>query len=331
MGTPHLEISIDPTSESSLQEGCLKVLKHVRPSWVENEIKTKMFTDGLTNKLVGGWKEGFKEDLVLVRVYGDKTEQYIDRGAEVENMKLLESGGNGAKLYATFQNGLAYEFVAGRVVEPGQQVPQVYREVARTLAQMHSIELPEGRRCPGVWSFLRRLASIYPSGELPGLLTKEELEKEIYLMESSLSNSSSPIVFSHNDAMPANMVVTNTGTVRLIDLEYSGPNYAAFDIANLFNEWIGFDLQNMDFVGNYPTEEKVEDWLTHYLTQFNGERPDMNTLKDLRAEVQRFSKVNHLVWSTWSVIQAVSSSIDYDYFEYARIRLGEYLKLKTEQ
>ena len=31
-------------------------------------------------------------------------------------------------------------------------------------------------------------------------------------------------------------VVTNAGTVRLIDLEYSGPNYAAFDIANLFNE-----------------------------------------------------------------------------------------------
>ena len=143
----------------------------------------------------------------------------------------------------------------------------------------------------------------------------------------------------------------------------------------------------MDFVRNYPTEEKVnnakvqiyqplsscfnsnstfhdsamcvgqlyngtmenkfvkkmvqvEDWLTHYLTQFNGERPAMvsvfwddrmtvfvsytfvltlffsgeliwwqscsclqNTLRDLRAEVQRFSKVNHLVWSTWSVIQ----------------------------
>ena len=27
---------------------------------------------------------------------------------------------------------------------------QVYREVARTLAQMHSIQLPEGRRNPGV-------------------------------------------------------------------------------------------------------------------------------------------------------------------------------------
>ena len=74
----------------------MKVLKHVRPAWMENGIKTKvlllkmflvvlmfcsshvwkdvvhgshlqMFTDGLTNKLVGGWKDGFKEDLVLVR------------------------------------------------------------------------------------------------------------------------------------------------------------------------------------------------------------------------------------------------------------------------
>ena len=118
-------------------------------------------------------------------------------------------------------------------------------------------------------------------------------------MESSLGESSSPIVFSHNDALPANMViimimiswyislwwrwyvpaifasqhdddddvdyviiiveiklwwqwdnkgvhnyddncdqvVTDIGKVRLIDLEYSGPNYAAFDIANLFNEY----------------------------------------------------------------------------------------------
>jgi len=166
-----------------------------------------MFTDGLTNKLMGGWREGAKQDTVLVRVYGDKTEQYIDRGAEVENMRLLESGGNGAKLYATFENGLAYEFVAGRVVEAGQQAPEVYREVARTLAQMHSIQLPEGRRTPGVWSFLRKLASLYPDREMTGLLTKEQLEQEISL-EESLSDSLSPIVFAHNDAnTPNNLII----------------------------------------------------------------------------------------------------------------------------
>ena len=33
-------------------------------------------------------------------------------------------------------------------------------------------------------------------------------------------------------------MVTDNGKVRLIDLEYSGPNYAAFDIANLLSEYI---------------------------------------------------------------------------------------------
>ena len=36
-------------------------------------------------------------------------------------------------------------------------------------------------------------------------------------------------------------VVTDSGKVRLIDLEYSGPNYAAFDIGNLFNEYEDYD------------------------------------------------------------------------------------------
>ena len=100
-----------------MQEGYLEVLRHVRPGWRKEQIKTKvlnpspnyfptkcfatclkklmadvhvcrcsclqmfifadvhvcrcsclqMFTDGLTNKLVGGWVEGTREDTVLVR------------------------------------------------------------------------------------------------------------------------------------------------------------------------------------------------------------------------------------------------------------------------
>ena len=41
-------------------------------------------------------------------------------------------------------------------------------------------------------------------------------------------------------------VVTDIGKVRLIDFEYSGPNYAAFDIGNLFNEYEDYDDDNDD-------------------------------------------------------------------------------------
>ena len=48
-------------------------------------------------------------------------------------------------------------------------------------------------------------------------------------------------MFCHNDGMPANMVLKEDQTVALIDLEYGGPNHAAYDLANLFNEYIGCD------------------------------------------------------------------------------------------
>jgi len=97
----------------------------------------------------------------------------------VDNMLLLEQGGDGAQLFATFTNGLAYEFVSGDVLQPGIQPPQVYQEVAATMARMHRIDLPPARKLPGVWTFLRRLASLYPTEAMEGLLTLHQLEQEV--------------------------------------------------------------------------------------------------------------------------------------------------------
>ena len=40
-------------------------IENVRKDVQRSELQ--MFTDGLTNKLVGGWKEGARDDTVLVR------------------------------------------------------------------------------------------------------------------------------------------------------------------------------------------------------------------------------------------------------------------------
>jgi len=48
-----------------------------------------LFTDGITNKLVGLFNDSRPEDEgVLVRIYGKNTEQIIDRKAEFENFKV---------------------------------------------------------------------------------------------------------------------------------------------------------------------------------------------------------------------------------------------------
>lgn len=51
----------------------------------------QIFTDGCTNQLLGCWEreeEVLEEGGVLLRVYGQNTELFIDRLAEVANMQV---------------------------------------------------------------------------------------------------------------------------------------------------------------------------------------------------------------------------------------------------
>ena len=108
-----LDITIDITSEAGLAAGAKEVISRLRPKW--REVKWKTFNDGITNKLIGGWEEGKKEDMVLVRVYGQGTDMIIDREGEMKNMSRMQGIGLGGKLYAAFNNGICYEFLAGEV------------------------------------------------------------------------------------------------------------------------------------------------------------------------------------------------------------------------
>lgn len=298
-------------------------------------MQLKVFTDGLTNKLVGGWHED-KRDMVLVRIYGEDTEKFIDRDSEKENMKKMEESGCGSKLYAAFKNGLSYEFVHGKTLQLEMLFdPKVYREVAKSVAMLHKIKIEA--KSVGMWSFLEKLIKLYPDHftdakkqeQFKGhLLSPTQLKKEVAYLRERLAGIKSPVVFCHNDAMPANMVLKEDSTIALIDMEYGGPNYAAYDLANLFNEYIGCD-EFLDYKRNYPNECLMKDWISSYLAELEGCFPSRDNVVELYQEVVKFSICGHLIWSTWAVIQAVSSQIDFDYLGYARQRVDQYRMVKN--
>ena len=60
--------------------------------------------------------------MVLVRIYGNSTEKFIDREAEIANMELLHANGLAPPIYAKFGNGIAYGFIPGRIVNKSAQV-----------------------------------------------------------------------------------------------------------------------------------------------------------------------------------------------------------------
>ena len=146
-------IFIDIRSQETFQNGIFEVLSKIRPNWVPRSAMIhKTFSGGLTNKLVGVYMDGKKEDMVLIRIYGQNSDLMIDREKEVRNMKLLHHHGSGAELFAIFKNGIAYQYLSGSILSiENIRESNIFPKVAIACAKMHSIP---ARRMEG-FSFVK--------------------------------------------------------------------------------------------------------------------------------------------------------------------------------
>lgn len=80
----------------------------------------QVFEEGITNKLIGvfqGTSFAQAKDVILIRVYGEKTDLIINRNAERNNMVELWETGMCPPVYATIENGLVYGFAPGDTLD----------------------------------------------------------------------------------------------------------------------------------------------------------------------------------------------------------------------
>ena len=336
-----LKVRLIFESDEELTKGASGIIDMVRPEWQGQRHQFKFFSEGITNKLVGVYVGDNNNDMVLIRVYGNKTELFVDRQAEIRNMKLMSEKGLGGKLYATFENGLAYEFVAGDIltVETCRR-PEIFRSVAATVARMHRTASDGSAAAePCLWAKLNQFNDLSPDEfDDPDMnrrykekvFSKAERTAEIEEMRSLLSKLNSPIVFCHNDLLLANIVVRPNGQIFFIDFEYGDFNYLAFDIADHFCEFAGVDGCNLDYAKYYPDKEFQLAWLRAYLEEFKLGDVSDEEVEDLYKAVNKFALTVRLFWGTWSLVQASISKLDFDFIGYAVLIFDEYRKRKPE-
>ena len=53
-------------------------------------------------------------------------------------------------------------------------------------------------------------------------------------------------------------------------------------------------------------------------------------LRELSEEVYRHALVSHVMWALWSVVQEHVSDIEFDFLEYAGVRMRGYKAFKTK-
>lgn len=129
--------------QDALEESAVEIARRIKPEWPVADIRVKIFTDGITNRLLGCFLDEKPDDVVLIRVYGEKTELFIDRQVEIRNMKLMHAAGLSPPLFCSFRNGICYGYTPGQVLDHEMvRDATISRLIAEKLAEMHSVVAP---------------------------------------------------------------------------------------------------------------------------------------------------------------------------------------------
>lgn len=314
-------------------------------------------------------------DSILIRIFG--AEGMINRDIETSTYAALCNADIAHQYLGRFSNGRIEGWLEGfqplTFIDLNDECTSL--EIAKEMARLHCLfEVPEGELKDhhgmevGLWDQLSgwmEQALGYEEFRTEGdtervkKLELDKIGKEVKgIIESFTAppedekndKSKSGIVFCHNDLLAANIMRDPaTNKIQLIDFEYGGTNYAAFDMANHFNEHAGGTSVEENGHPDYtlfPELERQQKFCLEYVktlkrlesTKANGEKEvviDNAQVHDeamsLLAQVKEFILVNHLYWGLWAVNQAAEEGCEeFDYITYATNRFKEYYLRKAE-
>ncbi|XP_003742752.1 ethanolamine kinase 1 [Galendromus occidentalis] len=330
---------VDISSEETIRKNVAEIARIAFPSCDTSKLSYKVLTGGLTNKLFlceyspSGPK-------FLCRIYGEKTEQFIDREAEIQNMHFLYSHGMGPRVHCTFRNGVCYDFFPGQTFDLEMATnPKYSFKIAEHMARMHTIPLlPSHGEKARIESMLDHYLSLVPLETIQSAEKRLEVEfkcvdlrHEVSSNKKVLRTMESAVVFCHNDLLPKNILLGNNDEIYFIDYEYASSNYQAFDIGNYFTEFGGQESYDRSL---YPGKDWQLRWIRSYLTEYHrlrGTGPPSDTeIETMYIEVNKLALSSMLLWGIWALIQAANSTIDVDFVGFAILRLGMYFYKRDE-
>lgn len=166
--------------------------------------------------------------------------------------------------------------------------------------------------------------------------------REFNWLRSTLNRATkSPVVVSHCDLLSGNIIIPDLpdfaaqidkaesdgnlpslkdNPIQFIDYEYMLPAPRAFDIANHFAEWQGFDCDRSAIPEPSLDNPVMANWCRGYLND-SGSQLELESLIN---EIECYYGMPGFYWGIWAMIQSEISTIDFNYAEYSELRLEEY-------
>ena len=282
------------------------IFLELMPEWRDSVVKIEKLSGGITNKL---YRVCSKKGDVTVRIYGDKTETFINRGTVAEIMKRVAKVGISPRLvkYMPEYRVTIVEFIPGYVLKNSDFLKEeLHEKIVRPIRKVHK----SGVVLPHLFNPLNKVKEMHrvlnnleincPEFDIKG--TIENLEKL-----SEIANiPESEFTASHNDLLADNFVLAEDGyrgkykePMYLIDWEYAGMAPRYYDLADMFQEILVPRDVEKNIVEHYCEGKEIEETL--YLIDLFKPFPD-------------------IYWFLWSMIQHNISKIKFDFYNYGKVK-----------
>ncbi|KAI0815608.1 kinase-like domain-containing protein [Xylaria sp. FL0064] len=255
-----------------------------------------------------------------------------------------------------------YLAVARRIAQWHATVPCIHETNTGSNGLINGYHNPSldliapGKPPPNVWTVMQKWIRALPTKTDSQRTRQSELQEQLLWLVEKLSQrpglGKNGLVFAHCDLLSGNVIIEPKGpgtevngtsdireacqdslqqqpSVSFIDYEYATPSPAAFDIANHFAEWGGFDCDYSVLPTRAQRLEFIREYIHIYFSLVEKSGEDVSIDEESEAqklfdEVDTFRGVPGFYWGIWALIQATISHIDFDYAQYAEVRLGEY-------
>jgi ethanolamine kinase len=148
-------------SVSSLSTDIFPLITSLRPNWFPSNTHLQQFTGGISNTTFGLFDNSDRSEALVIQIFGAKTEEFIDRDAELDILHILSQYQLAQPVLLQFVNGIIYKYVPGEICTRDDiRNMQIAPLIARQMAKLHSIPLTNKNQRPCLMPLMRKFLKL---------------------------------------------------------------------------------------------------------------------------------------------------------------------------
>ncbi|KAF1897442.1 hypothetical protein Lal_00035147 [Lupinus albus] len=245
---------------------------------------------------------------VLVRLYGEGVDIFVNREDEIQNFEWMSKHGQGPLLLGHFTNGRVEEFLNARTLSaPDLRDPAISALIATKMREFHNLQVP-GAKKAHIWQRLRNMlnhAKRLCSPKDVMTFGLDNLHADINMLEVLLSEEYQEIGFCHNDLHYGNIMMDEEQkTITFIDYEFASHNPIAYDLAYHF----------CTMEGNFDSDKSH----TIRSSNYPGNKPSNIEVEQLVNAAEKYNPACYIFFGLWGLLWDAVGTIDFDCKEYAK-------------